>query len=132
MYYFFPDVSLIIYPTPFITLSPILGASHFPFFKSVIYTSLCFLCLHFWLDIFFYPQHHYFLCSLVSVMQTATSRCFQFFYSHGITAICCCCHSDLFPLIVFWSCISFKVVTTKFALLALEALQIPSSKKQVN
>lgn len=104
---------------------------HFPFFKSVIYASLCFLCLHFWLDVFFYLQHHCCLCSVVSVMQTATSRCFLFFYSHGITAICCC-RSDPFPLIVFWSCISFKVVTTKFALLAPEALQIPSSKKQVN
>ena len=104
----------------------------FPFSKSVIYTSLLFLCLRFWLDVFFYPQHHCFLCSVVSVMQTATSRCFQLFYSHGITAICCCCHSDLFPLIVFWLCISFKVVATKFALLAPEALQIPSSKTQVN
>ena len=103
----------------------------FPFSKSVIYPSLLFLGLPFWLDVFFYPQHHCFLCSVVSVMQTATSRCFQLFYSHGITAICCC-HSDLFLLMVFWLRISFKVVTTKFALLAPEALQIPSSKKQVN
>lgn len=76
---------LIIYPTPFITLSPILGDSTpFPIFQISYLRLSCFLCLHFWLDVFFYLQHHCCLCSVVSVMQTATSRCFLFFYSHEL------------------------------------------------
>lgn len=56
---------------------------------------------------------------------------FPFFYSHGITAIFCCCCSVLFLLVVFWSFISFSVVTTQFTLLSPEALQIPSSKNKL-
>lgn len=110
---------------PFISLS-LSFEGCFPFsILQISYLCIYFLCLHVWFHVSCYPRHHCFLCSVVSVIPTTTSRIFQFFCSfhHGITAFFVC---------FFWcflSFVSFKVVIIQFILCVLEVFQIPSFKK---